>query len=91
MQGKRVDAVRLEGALSRFLEDDKHLLFGFEKHGEQVVHRLFQNGVEGHTLFNPFFGVTGAIYLRRLFSKAPKIIAILRPCEIRAYVGVSRN
>ena len=85
MKGKKVDAQRIESALTKFLGDEQHLVFGFEKKDGRMMHRLFQKDLEGFSLFNPFFGVNGAIYLRRLFSKAPKIILALRPCEIRAY------
>ena len=41
-------------------------------------------------LFNPYFDVNGALYLRRLFSKGAKIILMLRPCEIRSYVELTK-
>jgi formate dehydrogenase (coenzyme F420) beta subunit len=85
MKGKRVDARRIEAALGRFLEDEQHLVFGFERKEERIIHRLFQKRLEDYSLFNPYFGVNGALYLRRLFSKGTKIILTLRPCEIRAY------
>ena len=59
-------------------------MFGFEKGKDGVNHRLFKN-TTAFSLFNPVFGINGAIYLRRLFSKASQIILMLRPCEIRAY------
>ncbi len=51
-----------------------------------VRHRIFKGAVDNHVLFNPYFDVNGALYLRRLFSKGAKIVLMLRPCEIRSYV-----
>ncbi len=34
--------------------------------------------------------MNGALYLRRLFSKDAKVLVMLRPCEIRAYVELSK-
>ena len=89
MQGKRTSQDVIEKTLNRFLEDKHHLVFGFQnKNG--VVHRIFQKNLEGFSLCNPAFGGNGALYLRRLFSKASQIVMILRPCEIRAYVELTK-
>ncbi|MBN2401310.1 MAG: 4Fe-4S binding protein [Spirochaetes bacterium] len=90
MKGKKVDASSVESTLNKFLEDEQHLIFGFEKQKDRIVHRLFRNDLHGYSLFNPYFGINGAIYLKRLFSKSTKIILILRPCEIRAYIELTK-
>ena len=85
MQGKQVSEAALEAVLNRFLDDEHHLVFGFEKTPGGAGHRIFKGIVEGLSLFNPSFDVNGALYLRRLFAKGPKMVLLLRPCEIRAY------
>ncbi|HEY3277865.1 MAG TPA: 4Fe-4S dicluster domain-containing protein [Syntrophorhabdaceae bacterium] len=85
MLGKMIGKVALERTLGKFLEDDSHLVLGFEEKGKEVGHRIFKNDLKGFTLVNPFFSANGALYLRRLFSKGAEIILMLRPCEIRAY------
>ncbi len=85
MLGKHVKNGTLQTALGRFLEDEQHLVFGFQQSGHGIRHRVFKNSLDAHRLLNPSFDVNGALYLRRLFSKASRIILILRPCEIRAY------
>ncbi len=86
MQGKRIKNGNIDSALRQFLRDEQHLILGFEKGEKGVGHRIFKTDVDRHTLVNPLFGTNGALYLRRLFSKGTKIILMLRPCEIRAYV-----
>ena len=49
-------------------------------------HRIFKGSLDHFSLLNPVFGVNGAFYLRRLFSKGSRIILLMRPCEIRAYM-----
>ena len=85
MKGKRVDKGLIEETLRKFLENEQHLVLGFETAENRVKHRLFKKNLQDYSLFNPYFSVNGAIYLRRLFSKGTKIILMLRPCEIRAY------
>jgi formate dehydrogenase subunit beta len=90
MRGKRIKDGGIEAALSRFLTDEQHLVFGFEKGKDGVSHRIFKNTIDHQALLNPVFGTNGALYLRRLFSKGTKIILMLRPCEIRAYVELNK-
>ena len=85
MQGKQIKNGDIESALGRFLEDEQHLVLGFEKGENDVRHRIFKGNLEHFSLFNPTFGINGAFYLRRLFAKGSGIILMLRPCEIRAY------
>lgn len=85
MRAKKIKEGNLEAVLSRFLEDDQHLVLGFEKTEKGTGHRIFKNSLDHFTLFNPEFGTNGALYLRRLFSKGTELILFLRPCEIRAY------
>ena len=85
MQGKQIKNGNIESALNKFLEDEQHLVLGFEKGENDVHHRIFKGNLEHFSLFNPTFGINGAFYLRRLFSKGSGIILMLRPCEIRAY------
>jgi formate dehydrogenase subunit beta len=86
MQGKNIKNGNLESALSLFLQDEHHMVLGFEKTENGLWHRIFKNGLDHYALLNPVFGTNGALYLRRLFSKGAQIILMLRPCEIRAYV-----
>jgi len=90
MRGKRVSRETIENGLNRFLGDDLHLVLGFEKADEGVSLRLFKEKVEGLSLLNPVFALNSALYLRRLFAKGSKIILLLRPCEIRAYVELQK-
>ncbi|MGA3175148.1 MAG: 4Fe-4S binding protein [Syntrophorhabdales bacterium] len=85
-QAKKIKEGALERGLNGFLEDEGCLVFGFEKGEEGARHRIFKGSLDRHTLLNPSFDVNGALYLRRIFSKGARIIVMLRPCEIRAYV-----
>jgi formate dehydrogenase (coenzyme F420) beta subunit len=86
MQGKRIKTGAIEDALNGFLKDEQHLALGFEKGESGVRHRIFKGALDHFSLLNPVFGANGALYFRRLFSKGSRIILVLRPCEIRAYV-----
>jgi formate dehydrogenase (coenzyme F420) beta subunit len=86
MLARRITPIALKEALERFLEDKRHLVLGFEKGLDGVRHRVFKGSLDHFSLFNPVFGVSGAIHLRRIFSKGVTITIILRPCEIRACV-----
>ena len=86
MQSRRVTAVAVREALNRFLGDERHLVLGFERGPGAVRHRVFKGSLDRFSLFNPVFDVSGAIYLRRIFSKGATIVVVLRPCEIRACV-----
>jgi formate dehydrogenase subunit beta len=90
MKGKRVEKEGIAAGLKGFLEDESHLVLGFEKDGDGTRHRVFRKDLNGFSLFNASFGTNGALYLRRLFSKGAKIIAVLRPCEVRAYVELTK-
>ncbi len=90
MGGKKIKDGNLEAVLSRFLEEDQHLVLGFEKADNGVGHRIFKENLANYTLFNPDFSTNGAFYLRRLFSKGTEIILLLRPCEIRAYTELTK-
>ncbi|MCX5810986.1 MAG: 4Fe-4S dicluster domain-containing protein [Proteobacteria bacterium] len=86
MQGKQINNGKIENALNRFLEVEKHLVLGFEKGADDIGHRIFKGNLDHFSLINTSFGINGALYLRRLFAKGTKIMLILRPCEIRAYI-----
>jgi formate dehydrogenase (coenzyme F420) beta subunit len=90
MQGKQIKNSSIESALNQFLQDEKHLVLGFEKGEGEVNHRIFKGSLQHFSLFNPVFSINGALYLRRLFSKASRIILMLRPCEIRAYTELTK-
>lgn len=90
MQGKQITEAALESALNHFLDDEQHLVLGFERASAGVHHRIFKGEVENLSLFNPSFDVNGALYLRRLFSKGAKVILLLRPCEVRAYSELTK-
>ncbi len=90
MQGKQINSGTIENALNQFLQDEHHLVLGFEKGKDGVNHKIFKNSLQHFSLFNPVFSINGALYLRRLFSKASQIILMLRPCEIRAYSELTK-
>ncbi len=90
MKGKRTDTTRIKSAVTSFLEKERRLAFGFEETGGTVRHRVHQNTASSLCLHNPYFDVNGALYLRRLFSKEAKVLVMLRPCEIRAYVELTK-
>ena len=90
MRGKRIRNGQLEVALNRFLESEQHLVLGFEKTENGVVHRIFKGSLDHFSLFNPVFSTNGALYLRRLFAKGSQVVLMLRPCEIRAYVELHK-
>ncbi len=85
MQGKQIKSSTIESVLNQFLQDKHHLVLGFENGEDGVNHKIFKNNLQRFSLFNPTFSINGALYLRRLFSRASQIILMLRPCEIRAY------
>jgi hypothetical protein len=68
MQGKRVSRETIENGLNRFLEDELHLVLGFEKGDQGVSLRAFKEKVEDLALLNPVFSLNSALYLRRLFA-----------------------
>lgn len=90
MRGKRIKNGQIEEGLNQFLKEEQHLVLGFEKTEGGVSHRVFKDGLDGFSLFNPTFGTNGALYLRRLFAKGSQIVLMLRPCEIRAYVELHK-
>jgi len=90
MQGKQINSGTIENALNQFLQDEHHLVVGFEKGKDGVNHKIFKNSLQHFSLFNPVFSINGALYLRRLFSKASQIILMLRPCEVRAYSELTK-
>ncbi len=86
MKGKKLKSGEIENALNQFLKDEQHLVLGFKKGESGVSHQLFKGALDHYSLVNPVFGSNAALYLRRLFSKGLKVMLMLRPCEIRAYV-----
>ena len=86
MKAKPVTNEQIEAALGKFLAEEAHFLLGFERGKDGINHRLFRKSAENLALFNPSFSTNGALYLRRIFSKGMKMLLLLRPCEIRAYV-----
>jgi formate dehydrogenase (coenzyme F420) beta subunit len=80
----------IESALNRFLEDERHLVLGFEKTKDGVTHRVFKGALDHFSLLNPIFSTNGALYLRRLFAKGSQVVLMLRPCEVRAYVELHK-
>lgn len=90
MKGKKVELAEIKTALTSFLSDEKHLVFGFEKKEDGIHHRVFRGAAKELRLFNPSFSVNGALYLRRLFQKGVKLLLLLRPCEVRAFVELTK-
>ncbi|HNS13690.1 MAG TPA: 4Fe-4S binding protein [Syntrophorhabdaceae bacterium] len=86
MKGKKLKSGEIENALNQFLKNEQHLVLGFKKGESGVSHQLFKGALDHYSLVNPVFGSNAALYLRRLFSKGLKVMLMLRPCEIRAYV-----
>jgi hypothetical protein len=72
MKGKKVDTGRIESVLNKFLEDEQHLVFGFEKQKDRITHRLFQKKLTDYSLFNPYFGINGAIISGDFFPKGQR-------------------
>jgi formate dehydrogenase (coenzyme F420) beta subunit len=90
MLAKSIKDGSLEGALDQFLKGEHHLVLGFEKGKDGIRHRIFKGSIDHLSLLNPTFDINGALYLHRLFSKGPRIILLLRPCEIRAYEELTK-
>ncbi len=91
MKGKKLKDGEIENILNQFLKDEQHLVLGFKKdESGGINHNIFKGNLDRHSLLNPEFGTNAALYLRRLFSKGIKIIVMLRPCEIRAYVELQK-
>lgn len=88
MSGKKLKNGAIEEALNRFLKENEmnRLVIGFENNKNGVCLRAFKGRVEHYSLFCPVFSINNTLHIRRLFSKGTKIILMLRPCEIRAYV-----
>ena len=90
MQAKKISNGVIESALGRFLENEQYLVMGFEKNSGEIRHRIFKDRLDHYSLTNPVFSTNGALYLRRLFAKGAQIVVMLRPCEIRAYVELTK-
>jgi formate dehydrogenase subunit beta len=90
MKAKRLDREGLIEGIRRFLKGEGHLLLGFFKVGDRYFHKFFKGDLDGLSLSNPLFSVNGAVYAGRVFSKEFRILLILRPCEVRAYVELSK-
>jgi formate dehydrogenase subunit beta len=90
MKGKKLKSGEIENVLNRFLKDEQHLVLGFKKDESGVGHQIFKGSLDHYSLVNPVFGANAALYLRRLFSKGLKVMLMLRPCEIRAYVELHK-
>jgi formate dehydrogenase (coenzyme F420) beta subunit len=90
MKGKRVDVEAVRAAVQGFLAKEGHLAFGFVEHKEGVRLQIQRTEARDLVLFNPYFDLNSVLYLRRFFSKDARILAILRPCEIRAYMELTK-
>lgn len=90
MKGKRLKNSDIDSLLNGFLKDEGSIILGYKKEGNTVGHHIFKGSIEDYSLFNPFFSANGALYFRRLFSKGARLLFILRPCEIRAYVELTK-
>lgn len=88
MSSKKIKDNGIEDALNRFLMENENqsIVIGFGISSEGVELKAFKNRIEHFSLLNPVFSTNSALYLRRLFTKGTKIIIMLRPCEIRAYI-----
>ncbi len=87
---KRINQGALEHALDQFLKDEQHLVLGSEKAQNGIRHCIFKGSLDNFSLLNPTFDMNGALYLQRLFSKGYRMILMLRPCEVRAYVELTK-
>jgi formate dehydrogenase subunit beta len=90
MKGKRIERENFLNALKRFAREGPELLLGFERKDGKFRTKVFRKEFDDLSLFNPVFQVNTAIHLRRIFSKDLKIVCILRPCETRAYVELTK-
>ncbi|HOP85347.1 MAG TPA: 4Fe-4S binding protein [Syntrophorhabdaceae bacterium] len=86
MQGKKIDKEKLRVALNRFVEKQNQIVYGYGKNGIFITHKIYTDHVEDLSLFNPYFGINGATFFYRVFSKDIKVVMLLRPCEIRAMI-----
>ncbi len=90
MKGKKTDTAGVKSALGAFLKETGRLVFAFENAGESVRHRIFRTDAGSLALANPYFDVNGALHVRRIFSKQTTVLLMLRPCEVRAYVELTK-
>ncbi|HOL05220.1 MAG TPA: 4Fe-4S binding protein [Syntrophorhabdaceae bacterium] len=90
MKGKKLKNSHLDSLFDGFLKEEGSIILGFKRDGNAIGHHIFKGSAKDYSLINPFFSANGAIYFRRLFSKGAKLLFILRPCEIRAYVELTK-
>lgn len=90
MKGKKIEKKGLIEALRRFLKDDFSLVLAFVKKDGFFRTRIFRRELEDISLVNPVFHMNTSVILRRIFTQDLKMIAILRPCETRAYVELKK-
>lgn len=90
MKGKRVHHEALIAGMREFLRREHHLILGFCRREDRFFHKFFKEDVQDLALFNPFFSVNGALYARRIFSSEFRLLLILRPCEVRAFVELTK-
>ena len=91
MRGKRIKDGHIESALNRFLEGEHNVVLGFGSGDDGGIrHRIYKGTLDHYSLLNPVFDANGALYLRRLFSKGLQVLLMVRPCEVRAYVELSK-
>ncbi len=86
MQGKRIDKDILCNTLREYLKDENHLLCGYGFSEGHITHRIYKGNLEGFALFNPFFSFNSATLFSRVFAKGVKVLLLMRPCEIRAFI-----
>ncbi|MCX8110658.1 MAG: 4Fe-4S binding protein [Syntrophorhabdaceae bacterium] len=86
MKGKELKSRDIDSLFNGFLRDEGSIILGFKKDTITIGHHVFKGNIKDFSLINPFFNANGALYFRRLFSKGSRLLFVLRPCEIRAYV-----
>lgn len=90
MKAKRIEKKDLIEALRKFLKEEFSLVLAFKKEDGSFRTKIFRSEIDDICLFNPVYEFNTSIYLRRIFLPNLKILAILRPCEARAYVELKK-
>ncbi|MCS7281018.1 MAG: 4Fe-4S binding protein [Desulfobacterota bacterium] len=90
MKGKRIENGDLIKTLDVYLKETRGILFAFDVENKNYKTKMFKELPKDIRFLNPIFYVNSSIYLRRVFSESIKIVAILRPCETRAYVELTK-
>ena len=91
MKGIVTDIGALRGYIGEFLREEHSAFFGFFRYPDgRIRPSLRGKGPLEFVLLNPFFSFNSALFLRRILSDGYRIFSILRPCEVRAFVELTK-